>query len=40
MKRLRILCDVDGVLADFVGLVLDYVQKNTGLSYLPSAVDQ
>ncbi|HEY3496223.1 MAG TPA: hypothetical protein VGK73_16100 [Polyangiaceae bacterium] len=39
-KRLRILCDVDGVLADFVGLVLDYVQKNTGLSYLPSAVDQ
>lgn len=39
-SALRILCDVDGVLADFVGLVLDYVQKNTGLSYLPSAVDQ
>lgn len=40
MKRLRILCDVDGVLADFVGLVLDYVQRNTGLSYLHSAVDR
>lgn len=40
MKPLRILCDVDGVLADFVGLVLDYVQRNTGLSYLHSAVDQ
>lgn len=40
MAKLRILCDVDGVLADFVGLVLDYVQKNTGLSYLPAAVDQ
>lgn len=40
MSRLRILCDVDGVLADFVGLVLDYVQKNTGLSYLHSAVDK
>jgi 5'(3')-deoxyribonucleotidase len=38
--RLRILCDCDGVLADFVGLVLDYVQKNTGLSYLHSAVDK
>lgn len=38
--QLRILCDCDGVLSDFVGLVLDYVQKNTGLSYLPSAVDQ
>lgn len=37
---LRILCDVDGVLADFVGLVLDYVRKNTGLAYLPSAVDE
>lgn len=40
MTRLRILCDVDGVLADFVGCVLDYVQRNTGLSYLHSAVDQ
>jgi 5'(3')-deoxyribonucleotidase len=38
--RLRILCDADGVLVDFVGLVLDYVQKNTGLSYLPSAIDK
>lgn len=39
-RTLRILCDVDGVLADFVGLVLDYVQRNTGLSYLHSAVDE
>jgi 5'(3')-deoxyribonucleotidase len=39
-RTLRILCDVDGVLADFVGLILDYVQKNTGLSYRPEAVDQ
>lgn len=39
-KRPRILCDVDGVLADFVGCVLDYVQRNAGLSYLHSAVDQ
>jgi 5'(3')-deoxyribonucleotidase len=39
-SRLRILCDADGVLVDFVGLVLDYVQKNTGLYYLPSAIDQ
>lgn len=37
--RLRILCDVDGVLADFVGLVLDYVQRNTGLYYRPNALD-
>jgi 5'(3')-deoxyribonucleotidase len=40
VRPIRILCDVDGVLADFVGLVLDYVQKNTGMAYLPSAVDQ
>jgi 5'(3')-deoxyribonucleotidase len=38
--RLRILCDADGVLVDFVGLVLDYVYKAKGLSYLPSAIDQ
>lgn len=37
---LRILCDCDGVLADFVGLVLDYVRNKTGLSYRPEAVDQ
>jgi 5'(3')-deoxyribonucleotidase len=38
-KPLRILCDVDGVLADFVGLVLDYVQRTTGLHYPREAVD-
>lgn len=36
---MRILCDVDCVLADFAGLVLDYVQRNTGLSYRPEALD-
>lgn len=37
---LRILCDVDGVLADFVGLVQDYVQRNTGMSVRREAIDQ
>ncbi len=37
--RLRILCDADGVLADFVGLVLEYVQRHLGLSYRREAVD-
>lgn len=37
---LRILCDVDGVLADFVGLVLDYVQRNTGMSVQREAIDR
>lgn len=35
---LRILCDCDGVLSDFVGLVLDYVGRNTGLYYRREAV--
>jgi 5'(3')-deoxyribonucleotidase len=39
VKRPRILCDVDGVLADFVGLVLDYVQRNVGLHYSREAID-
>lgn len=39
-EPINILCDADGVLVDFVRLVLDYVQKNTGLCYLHSAVDQ
>jgi 5'(3')-deoxyribonucleotidase len=39
MSKLRILCDVDGVLADFVGLVLDYVSRHTGLHYRREAVD-
>ena len=41
MKPLRILCDVDGVLADFVGLVLDYAARSYGLSACRrEAVDQ
>lgn len=36
----EILCDVDGVLADFVGMTLDYVQRTYGLRYLRSAIDQ
>lgn len=39
-EPLRILVDVDGVLADFVGLVLDYVHRSTGLIYRREAVDQ
>jgi 5'(3')-deoxyribonucleotidase len=39
-QALNLLCDADGVIIDFVRLVLDYVQKNTGLSYLHSAIDQ
>lgn len=40
VSRLRILCDCDGVLSDFVGLVLDYVHRNTGMRYQHHAVDQ
>lgn len=40
MSRLRIFCDVDGVLADFVGLVLDYAQRNSGAIYARESVDQ
>jgi 5'(3')-deoxyribonucleotidase len=39
-RRLKILCDVDGVLADFTGLILDYVQNNVGLYYRAEAVDK
>lgn len=39
-SRLRVLCDVDGVLADFVGTFLDYIQKTYGLSYRRDAIDQ
>lgn len=37
---LRILCDADGVLVDFVALCLDYVARNYGLSYRREAIDQ
>lgn len=37
---LRILCDADGVLVDFVALCLDYVAKNYGLSYRREAIDK
>jgi deoxypyrimidine-specific 5' nucleotidase type C protein (NT5C) len=37
---LRILVDCDGVLADFVGLCLDYVARNYGLTYRREAVNQ
>lgn len=39
-NRLRILCDVDGVLADFVGTFLDYIQRTYGLSYSRDAINQ
>jgi 5'(3')-deoxyribonucleotidase len=39
-RPLRILCDCDGVLADFVGLILDYVARNTGLTYEREAVNE
>lgn len=39
-RALRILCDADGVLVDFVALCLDYVARNYGLSYRREAIDQ
>jgi hypothetical protein len=38
--RLKILCDCDGILADFVGMVLTYVERNTGMRPLREAIDQ
>lgn len=40
VPRLRVLCDCDGVLSDFVGCVLEYIQRNTGMSYRREAIDQ
>ncbi len=37
---LRILCDADGVLIDFVGLVIDYTARHRGLYYRAEAIDQ
>lgn len=39
-EPLRILCDVDGVLADFVGLVLSYIERNTGMIVRREAIDR
>ncbi len=38
--RLRVLVDCDGVLADFVGLCLDYAARQYGLTYQRAAIDQ
>jgi 5'(3')-deoxyribonucleotidase len=41
MSRLRIFVDCDGVLADFVGAVLDYLARNTPLTQVRrEAIDQ
>jgi 5'(3')-deoxyribonucleotidase len=38
--RLRILVDCDGVLSDFVGLILNWVERTHGLAYRRESVDQ
>ncbi len=40
MRRPIVLVDCDGVLADFVGGVLELVENVTGLAYEPHDVDQ
>lgn len=37
---MRILCDVDGVLSDFVGLILEYAHRVTGAMFRREAVDR
>lgn len=37
---MKILCDCDGVLTDFVGLVIDYLQNTYGMRVRREAIDQ
>jgi 5'(3')-deoxyribonucleotidase len=38
-RNLRVLCDVDGVLADFVDTFLGFVSRHYGVTYQRSAID-